>query len=193
MALVLGILGSRPLAAILDLEVQEPEAIAFLLLGGLVPTVLFGAILVEMVAQAGADGVLGLKGCCHLEPDFSRARALFERGDVNGALRAYRDYFRDNPGDPQPLFRAANMLTLEGRHAEARDLLREIQSRFSSRDEIWARASFRLAEMYRHQYKEADQAMCILRAVARRVPHTEQGLLAREWLADMKIRQSLAV
>jgi len=185
MAFVVHLAGSWPLAALVSRHANEPLYV-FLFIGcGLLPTLLYAALLVDMVAQMGADGLFGLSSGRAVTPDFSRARALQERGDTDGALRQYRLYFQENPTDPRPLFRMVNLLMMEGRDEDLISLLREIQNRFRSQDEVWARASFRLAEIYRFHLCEPEQAYQILQAIISRSPYSESGRRARQWVGDM--------
>ena len=49
-------------------------------------------------------------GATPYERTYSAEQAMAARGDIDGAIKAYRIAMRQNPGDPEPRFRVAELL-----------------------------------------------------------------------------------
>lgn len=188
-ALFVHFLASWPLAFVLNMS-GIPGRTLYLgcfIFGGVTPAVIFAMIVIEAGSRGGAEVLFGgMKTAQPLPTDFSKAHALVQQDDVDGALREYRAHFRENPTDPRPLFEAARLLANEHRWSDAADAFRDIIGRFRDQDEVWAKASFRLAEICLHHLDEKELAVFILNEIARRMPAEDPGRRARQWLIDIE-------
>lgn len=82
-----------------------------------------------LVFGSGADHVANLLGQGRgwsgpREPDYSHAEALEKRGDLEGAVKIYKEAMWMNRRDPQAYLRLAALRTRSGLHEEAIDVLR---------------------------------------------------------------------
>lgn len=114
--------------------------------------------------------------------DFSRARALGNEENINGALKEYRKYYEENPKRPTPLFAAAQFLESMGRYTQARDYYEEINEDFHKNRIVWAESSLRLASLYHNDLDEREESETILRKVLFRMRGLEQGKIASQRL-----------
>lgn len=146
-------------------------------------TLLFGRVLVKGFVHASVDTAYGVNTAEEQITDFSKARALYVRGDIDGAVRMCREYFHEKPDTPRALFEAHKYLMKENRHEEAADFLREICRSFQQDDEIWARATFDLSAMYENNFDDRATADYMLREIEKRTPDSQVGRLAHGRLA----------
>ncbi len=188
-ALAVHLLASWPLAMELDLSTHGGRLmyLMFVVLFGAPAAYTFGTVVIEAGANSGTDRLMGLGMSRRPTSDFSRARALAERDDIDGAINQYRVYFSELPTDAAPLFEIANLLSREHRWNEAADTLRSIIGRFQQQEDVWAKASFRLATVLLQELNEREQAIFILREIARRLPKSDVGVRARQWLMDLEV------
>ncbi len=146
-------------------------------------TFLFAQNFVKGFSHASVDTLYGINTAREQITDFSKARTLYLRGDIDGAVRMCREYFREKPDTPRALFEAHKYLVKENRHEEAADILREIIRAFQEDDEIWARATFDLSAMYENYFDDRSTADYMLREIEKRTPNSEVGRLAHGRLA----------
>jgi len=182
------IVGSWPLAVAVDASTPAGRIVYFIcvVLFGLAPAIVFGMLVVEAGSESGTERFMGLRSSTPISSDYSKARALLQRDDIDGALRQYQIYFAEDPSTPQPLFEIAQILSAEHRWLEAADVYRDVIRRFQQQNDIWSKASFRLATILLQELAEKEQAVFILRELARRMSGTDIGIMARQWLMDME-------
>ena len=85
---------------------------------------------------------------------YGKARTLAKEGDVAGAMKAYWQYFDENPKVPAPLFAAALLLTEEKRYDEAVRLYRKIVREFEWNTRVWTEAAWRLGNLFEQEFAE---------------------------------------
>lgn len=120
------------------------------------------------------------------EKTYSAEQAMAARGDIEGALKGYRIAMRQNPGDPEPRFRVAELL-FRGDYPEkaiaffkeGRELVGDNRSR-----ELYA--TQRLIDLYLGPLGDDVRALVELRRLVERFPGTKEGAAARNVLMRMK-------
>lgn len=143
----------------------------------------YGFLFSRIAANAGVEGLFGLKASKRPGTDFSRARSLASRNDISGATAQYQRYFEDDPRDAAPLFAAASLLQQYERFDEAAAVLREVMQAFSADDDAWTRAAYELATLFRMQLDEPQAARYLYHQIIKRHPRSEFGRLAHGHLA----------
>ena len=119
-----------------------------------------------------------------MKSDFSKARALVHRDNIDGAIQEYRRCFQETPDDPAGLFQAARLLREENRFTEAADTLREILRQFKDQDAVWIRAAFDLAELYEAPLDDKQTTAYLFREIVKRAPQSLQGSMAQARLQN---------
>lgn len=152
--------------------------VALTVLPGAPPTLLYAWILVELTAETSAYHAAGMGTARKQESDYSRAKSLGARGQVDAAVAAYREYYNADPKNPRPLFLAYRLLYMKERREEAAGLLREIMKTFTKDQETWARAATELANYYQNDQRDPARARHILHEIMKKAPKTEHGRLA---------------
>ena len=120
------------------------------------------------------------------EKTYSAEQAMAARGDIEGALKGYRIAMRQNPGDPEPRFRVAELL-FRGDYPEkaiaffkeGRELVGDNRSR-----ELYA--TQRLIDLYLGPLGDDVRALVELRRLVERFPGTKEAAAARNVLLRMK-------
>ena len=124
-------------------------------------------------------------------PTYSLEQALAAKGDYVGALVAYRNAMRLNPMDPEPRFRAAEMLFRsetpekavtffdEGRRLAGDDRGRELY------------ATQRLIDLYLGPLENDIRVLVELRRLVDRFPGTREAEAAHRLLARLKQEQGI--
>jgi tetratricopeptide (TPR) repeat protein len=143
----------------------------------------YGFLFSHVAANAGVEGLYSLKAYKRLGSDFSRARALANRNNIDGAAAQYRSYFDDDPHDAAPLFAAVSLLQQHQRFEEAAAVLREVMGSFQRDDQIWTRAAYELATLFRMHLDEPQTARYLYHQIIKRRPRSELGRLAHGHLA----------
>lgn len=152
------------------------------------PSVAYGYILLCALTRSSVDVVFGLDTGKPAARGFSKAQTLVMQDDVEGAIKQYREYFEDNPKDPEPLFECAELLIEEKRFRESGNLFREVMQRFEKDDAVWGRAALRLAELYRDHMSKKELAVGVLTDVTCRMPRSGHG--RRAYLLLDQLRDS---
>jgi tetratricopeptide (TPR) repeat protein len=116
--------------------------------------------------------------------EFSEARKLALRGQVDAAVSAYRGYTQNRAG---ALFEAARLLKSEDRFAEAVAMFEEIAATFSQPPNVWAEATYQLAKIHEVNFNDRKLSMALLHRVLKRTPATRFGQLASKDLARLQI------
>ena len=180
-AVFVHILASIPLAFLIDLSgpggrFRYLSVTAFC---GIGPAAMFAFMFIGAVSTSAAHGLYGLRAAQPLKTDFSKARALVHRDDIDGAIAEYRRCFEETPDDPDGLFQVAKLLREENRFAEAADTLREILKQFKDQDAVWVHAAFYLAELYEGPLDEKQTTAYLLQEIVKRAPESMYGSMAQ--------------
>ena len=157
--------------------------VALTIFPGAPPALLYAWILVESTTEHGVNRAVGMGTARKQESDYSRAKTLGARGQVDAAVAAYREYYNADPKNPKPLFLAYRLLYTKQRREESVDILREIMKTFAKDLDVWARAATELANYYQNDEKDSARARRILHEIMKKAPRTEQGRLAGGRLA----------
>lgn len=148
-------------------------------------TVFYARLFVKGFAHASVDKAFGINTALAQETDFSKAKALYLKGDTEGALRMCKDYYGEEPSTPRALFEAERILTKEHRPEEAADILRIILRSFKDHEAFWVRAAFRMADIQGNDFDDRKAANFMLSEIEKRVPNTDDGILARRRQAQV--------
>ncbi len=182
-AVVIHFLGAIPLAVSLsDSAISLATFLRLNSLLGFVPSIVYARFFLEAVSSGSAEALFGLNTGLKLESDFSKAKALERGGNVEGAIDQYRRYFREDPTSPQALFAIGLLQTKEGQHNDAADTYRQIVGKFREDDDVWARASFLLAELLEMYLHDKAAGQNLLRQILKRAPKTKYAGFARSRL-----------
>jgi hypothetical protein len=153
---------------------------------GIGPAVIYGYLVIESVSYRTSDALFGAGRSDRPVPsDHSKARTLLQHGDIENALRQYHQYFEADPANSRPLWEMAAILMKHQRYPEAADVLREIVQYFREDEAEWARAGFRLADIYENNLSDRQMAEHIMRSIISRTPHSNFGRDAHERIKRM--------
>ena len=183
-AVIVHFIGAIPLAISLsDSLISQATFLHINSLLGFVPAIVYGRFFLEAVSSGGAEALFGLNTGLTVECDFSKAKALERGGDVAGAIAQYRRYYREDPGNSQALFAIGRLQAQEQDFNGAADTYRQIVGKFREDDEVWARASFQLAELLENNLHEKSAAHSLMRQILKRAPRTRYADFARSRLS----------
>jgi hypothetical protein len=153
---------------------------------GMGPAVIYGYLVIESASHRTSDALFGAgRSDRPVASDHSKARTLLHKGDIDGALHHFHQYFEADLENPKPLWEMVNVLTKHQRYPEAADVLREIVQHFRQDESEWARAGFRLADIYENQLSDRKAAEHILRSIVTRTPKSAFGHDAQERIQRM--------
>lgn len=158
--------------------------LAWCLIFWTVPVTYYTYAVVTSLANTTVDRVTSLGAAIEDPSEFAKARKLALRGDIDGAVAAYRDY-KDH--QEAALFEAARLLKSENRFAEAADMFQDVAQQFSTRLGVWAEATYQLAKLREVQLGEPREAMELLRRILNRAPETRFAQLAGSDLARLQV------
>lgn len=165
-----------------------PIAVAVFVLTTFFPAIIYVHMITDGLIGGGINSMYGWNSsACVVQSDHSRAKALARRKDTAGAVQAYRDYHKKEPGVSKPLLSAATLLEAEGEYHEAATLLREVMLKFGKEDSVWSEAAYRLANIEENLMRDTSSARMLLKEIARRSPHSTTGHLAKVRLMEMKL------
>ena len=185
--IVLGLLFGAPLGFFL--EIPGPFLVLFIILCIWVMATFMNGMR-RLVVDGTANLFLRLVwpsgNSTPYEKTYSAEQAMAARGDIEGALKAYRIAMRQNQGDPEPRFRVAELL-FRGEYPdkaiaffkEGRELAGDNRSR-----ELYA--TQRLIDLYLGPLGDDVRALVELRRLVERFPGTKEAAAARNVLARMK-------
>lgn len=148
------------------------------ILPGVPPTYLFGILMLESMTERSVEKAMGFGTARKQETDFSRAKALAAKGDVEGAIAEYRRHYRNDPTNARPLFQAYRLLYTKNRREEGATILREIMRSFNDNPDTWARAATELANYLQNDKRESAAARKVLHQIIKKAPKTKYGHLA---------------
>nr|AUN36956.1 hypothetical protein [uncultured bacterium] len=143
---------------------------------------------ISLLRNAYATGVVDRIGpfSARIEDpsEFAAARKLALRGDVDGAVQAYRNY-RENTCEA--LFEAARLLKAEDRFAEAASVFQEITEKFYERRPAWADATFQLGKINEQNLINITGALDLYRSIIKRTPESRFAALASHEIARLQV------
>ena len=164
----------------LEFDVRAGSRVfGFSLLAGAMPALAYLDLLVKSFSNSSIDLVVGWKTAKPPETDFSKARAIYLKGDTEEALKVCREYFQEDPSSPRALFQAHKILMKEERPEEAANFLRDILKHFPKDDGVWTHAAYDLAGIYENHLDDRKTSDYMLGEIVKRTPKTNLGRLAR--------------
>ena len=120
------------------------------------------------------------------EKTYSAEQAMAVRGDIDGALKGYRIAMRQNPGDPEPRFRVAELLFRGDYPEKAIAFFKEGRELAGDNRNRELYATQRLIDLYLGPLGDDVRALVELRRLVERFPGTKEAAAARNVLARMK-------
>ncbi|MFA6240697.1 MAG: tetratricopeptide repeat protein [Candidatus Hydrogenedentales bacterium] len=114
-----------------------------------------------------------------------RARTLASRGNVDGAVRLFKEIDRADAASPHALKAAAVALEADGRMDEAYRVYREIMRRFSNDLPVWSLAAHRAALICINHLQSPDEARTVARMLLQKSPGSAAGRWAGAYLMDV--------
>ncbi|MBI2423494.1 MAG: hypothetical protein HYV27_11755 [Candidatus Hydrogenedentes bacterium] len=149
-----------------------------------IPLVAFSSwTVVNSLAHRTIDRIGPFSAMIEDPSEFSEARKLALRGDIDGAVRCYRTY-ADN--QPAALFEAGRLLKSQDRFAEAAILFEEIAEDYRDEALAWAEAIYNLAKVQSSGLHQGEAAQNNFRRVLERVPSSRFGQLSGQELARIQ-------
>lgn len=168
-------------------DMRKLPVLMWCLLFLMVPVFYYSYSVIDSLAIRSIDRIGPFSARIEDPSEFSQARRMALRGDIDGAVQRYRQY-REN--EAAALFEAARLLKSVDRFVEAALLLEEIATRFKSDRDTWAEAIYLLAKTNEISLNDHAAAMALLRQIIQQAPATRYGRLAAtdvsrlEMLAD---------
>ena len=120
------------------------------------------------------------------EKTYSAEQAMAARGDIDGAVKAYRIAMRQNPGDPEPRFRVAELLFRGDYPDKAIEFFKEGRELAGNSRTRELYATQRLIDLYLGPLGDDVRALVELRRLVERFPGTKEAAAARNVLMRMK-------
>lgn len=146
--------------------------------------------IVTTVVEGTASFILSFlwpnRGSTPYEPTYSAEQAMAVRGDIDGALKAYRIAMRQNPGDPEPRFRVAELLFRGDYPEKAIEFFKEGRELSGDNRSRELYATQRLIDLYLSPLGDDVRALVELRRLVERFPGTKEAAAARNVLMKMK-------
>lgn len=152
---------------------------------GIAPAACLAVNLVHTLSQTSVNQLYGWNTARPPQTDMSRAKSLYMRGDVDGALEMFLHYARQEKADPRPLFEADWMLARSGRYDDSVAILREVTRRFQDNEKVWARATYRMADIYQSNLGDEKTARALLLEIVKRVPQSQEAHMAHGRLSGI--------
>ena len=120
------------------------------------------------------------------ENTYSAEQAMAVRGDIEGALKGYRIAMRQNPGDPEPRFRVAELLFRGDYPEKAIEFFKEGRELAGDNRTRELYATQRLIDLYLGPLGDDVRALVELRRLVERFPGTREAAAARNVLMRLK-------
>lgn len=126
------------------------------------------------------------------ERQYSHEDAMVMRGDVGGALTSYEEIILEEPNDPQPRLRAAELYAKSQQRDRAEELYRSVQRlpRLKPKDDVFA--SNRLVDLYLAWPGHETKGLRELRRLIDTYPETDVAQRARAGLVNLKSQLGIA-
>ncbi|MBX7255135.1 MAG: tetratricopeptide repeat protein [Candidatus Hydrogenedentes bacterium] len=138
------------------------------LAGGAIPVMILGYLVAAGFAHSFTAALSGDRPASPIPSVCAEAERLVTTGDVDGAVQAYKRFYRQYPQSTRPLFDAAVLLMRKQRHQEAADLLREIMRINRDNTAEWKPSAHLLADLLQNHFDEPESADYLLTEIAKR-------------------------
>lgn len=140
-----------------------------------VPVGYFSYMVVDSLAARSIDRISPFSPRIEAPSEYADARKLALRGDIDGAVRLYRNYHN---AQPAAFFEAARLMKSAQRYEQATLLLEELRTRFQDDAGAWAEATYLLAKLHDQHLENRSEAIALLRQLLDRAPESRHGQLA---------------
>jgi tol-pal system protein YbgF len=149
--------------------------------GGTGPTM---PVVSDTSSGGGGESLIGGAG----DPDelYRVAQDQYQRGSLNSAAAAFRDFIGQHPSDarvPDAHFLLADILEQQGRPEDALEAFQEVQRLFPAHERV-PDALFRIARI-QLDLGETDAARNTLERIVNTYPGTMNAMLARDMLEEI--------
>ena len=137
-----------------------------------IPLAFYTRLIMNALATTTVDKLSWLDIHIGNTSEFTMAHELAEKGDIDGAVRVYRNYTKNKLG---ALNEAAHLYYMHGRLEEALGVYKDIAERFADNRPAVTDALFRQALILEKSLGRFDEAQALYRRVYNQSPESEQG------------------
>ena len=163
-------------------DVRKLPVLMWCLLFLMVPVFYYSYSVIDSLAVRSIDRIGPFSAKIEDPSEFSQARRMALRGDIDGAVQRYRKY-QDNQAPA--LFEAARLLKSADRFVEAGLLLEEVAERFRDDLSVWSEAMYQLAKLHEVNLGDRPAALSLLNTLINRAPMARFGQLAASDIARL--------
>lgn len=163
-------------------DVRKLQILMWCLLFLMAPVIYYLYSVVDSLAVHSVDRIGPFSAKIEDPSEFSQARRMAIRGDIDGAVQRYRRYQENQPA---ALFEAARLLKSVDRFVEAGLLLEETAERFQEQAGIWPEAVYQLAKLHEVNLGDRQTALALLHKLVNRAPMARFGQLAASDIARL--------
>jgi tetratricopeptide (TPR) repeat protein len=158
---------------------RRPTLILYSLAFWLIPLAYYTRLIMNALAASTVDKLSWLEVHIGDTSEFSMARQLAGKGDIDGAVRVYRNYTKNKLG---AFNEAARLLQVNGRAREALNMYEEISQRFADNRPAVAEALYHQAVIHEKELGNMQEAVVLYRRIYDQTPDSEWGRLSVEAL-----------
>lgn len=151
---------------------RKLTVVAYALAFWTIPLAFYTRLVMNALATTTVDKLSWLDVHVGDTSEFTMARELAEKGDIDGAVRVYRNYTKNKLG---ALNEAAHLLYINNRTEEAIAIYRDIVDRFPDNRPAVTGALFRQAQILEKDLGRFDEAEALYRRIYHQSPESEQG------------------
>lgn len=163
-------------------DVRKLQILMWCLLFLMAPVIYYLYSVVDSLAVHTVDRIGPFSAKIEDPSEFSQARRMAIRGDIDGAVQRYRRYQENQPA---ALFEAARLLKSVDRFVEAGLLLEEVAERFQDQAGVWPEAMYQLAKLHEVNLGDRQTALALLHKLVNRAPMARFGQLAASDIARL--------
>lgn len=137
-----------------------------------IPLAFYTRLIMNALAATTVDKLSWLEVHIGDTSEFTMARELAEKGDIDGAVRVYRNYTKNKLA---ALNEAAHLLHMNGRTEDALNVYKDIADRFADNRPAVNDALFRQALILEKELGRFDESQALYRRVYNQSPESELG------------------
>ncbi len=151
---------------------RRPTIIVYSLAFWIIPLAFYTRLVMNALATTTVDKLSWLDVRIGDISEFTMARDLAGRGDIDGAVRIYRNYSKNKLG---ALKEAAQLLHMNGRTKDALGVYQEIVERFADNRPAVAEVLFRMAKIQENELGDGQLAQALYRRIYVQTPESDWG------------------
>lgn len=137
-----------------------------------IPLAFYTRLVMNALAATTVDKLSWLDVHIGDTSEFTMARELADKGDIDGAVRVYRNYTKNKLG---ALNEAAHLLYMNNRVEDALGMYKDIADRFADNRPASMEALFRQAHILEKDLGRFDEAQALYRRIYNQSPESEHG------------------